>query len=438
MRQSSTARALLGKWVRKGQPNTLERPSFKQLIRLVCPSPHKKYVVEAQGLSLASTFLQAITLDINSHENLARMPSRQLHQKQSISSANLYDIDCSFLPFVELKTKRRVGKQCKPVLLALTSDDELVRVYFVHNLYDTLVKMDKIIEKLLNATSVDEWLISNGWGLLVSTTAINLVSIVLGAIIFYYIGRAFIGYGIRHVIRQTAKQRAWHKKDAEKREKTLLSLLQSFWKIVMVAYALAMIANKLFGFDLSPLFASAGIIGIAIGFGSQSLVKDFLTGVFIIAENQYRVGDVVEIMGSSGTVERVGTRTTVVRDLNGNVHYIPNGTIQRVINKTMGYGITRFSIDIAAGADSEQAIKIINKIGEDMAAEEKWKKRIINPPKYDSLGVVSEKSIELIITGKTMPSDQWSVTREMRTRLLKALEEARIPIVNLPAADIAK
>lgn len=298
--------------------------------------------------------------------------------------------------------------------------------------------MDELIKQLLNNTSTDEWLSSHGWGFLFSDPAITLASILIGAVIFYYLGKLFITYGVRHIIRQTAKQRAWHHKDAEKRENTLISLMRSFWRIVMFAYVAAMVANKLFGFDLSPLFASAGIIGIAIGFGSQSLVKDFLTGLFIIAENQYRVGDVVDIMGSTGTVERVGTRSTVIRDLNGSVHYIPNGTIQRVINKTMGYGITRFSLEIAADSNTEEAMRIINQVGEDMANDEQWKKRIINPPKCDTVGAVTEKSIELIVAGKTMPSDQWSVTLEMRNRLLKALEEAGITITSLPAAEVAK
>lgn len=300
------------------------------------------------------------------------------------------------------------------------------------------MKMNDLITQLLTMTSIDEWLSDRGWGFALSTPAITLVSVLIGAVIFYYVGRLFISYGIRHIIRQTAKQRAWHRKDIEKRENTLTSLMLSFWRIVMLIYIAAMIANKLFGFDLSPLFASAGIIGIAIGFGSQTLVKDFLTGIFIIAENQYRVGDVVDIMGSSGTVERVGTRSTVIRDLNGSVHYIPNGTILRVINKTMGYGITRFSIEIAADADVRQATKIIDSIGQSMASDPAWRKRIIDAPTCNTVGAVSEKSVELIVTGKTMPSDQWSVTLEMRNRLMSALQEANITIVSLPAAEISR
>ena len=179
--------------------------------------------------------------------------------------------------------------------------------------------MDKFINDLLAAWNFDEWLDKRGLGFLVSDPAVQLISILIGTVAIYYIGRVFLSYGVRYIIRHAAKHRAWHRKDREKREKTIQELIKSSWRIIMLIYAVAMIANKLFGFDLSPLFASAGIIGVAIGFGSQSLVKDFLTGIFIISENQYRVGDVVDIMGSVGTVERVGTRSTVIRDRDGSV-----------------------------------------------------------------------------------------------------------------------
>lgn len=293
--------------------------------------------------------------------------------------------------------------------------------------------MNTLIERLLSATSADEWLRDNGLGWLVGPTAINLVTILTGAVLVYFVGQLFISHGIRHIIRNTARHRSWHRKDIEKREATLMSLMTSSWRIIILLYVAAMLANKLFGFDLSPLFASAGIIGVAIGFGSQSLVKDFLSGMFIIAENQYRVGDVVDIMGSTGTVERVGTRSTVIRDEDGNVHYIPNGTIQRVVNKTMGYSVARFSIEVAPETSIAQITKLINTTGEAMAKEEAWRKKIISPPHFVDVGEISEKSMEITASSKTMPSDQWAVVQEMRRRLLKQCDKAGIAIVTLPS-----
>ena len=293
---------------------------------------------------------------------------------------------------------------------------------------------DTLIKQLLNSSRVDEWMIEHGLGWLVSERMVETVSIVIGTVIVYYLGRIFITWAIRYAIHSTAKHRSWHRKDIEKRENTLTQLIRSFWRITIIAYIAAMVASKLFYFDLSPLFASAGIIGVALGFGAQSLVKDFLAGIFIIAENQYRVGDIVDVMGASGTVERVGTRSTVLRDADGNVHYLPNGTIQHVINKTMGYSMSRFTLQLDPSSDISRAADIINETGQQLSKEKSWDKKIIEPPKFVSVGDITGRSVELIVAGKVQPSDQWAVTSEMRRRLLKEFEKQEIELAVIPTA----
>ena len=293
---------------------------------------------------------------------------------------------------------------------------------------------DTLIKQLLNSSRVDEWMTEHGLGWLVSERMVETVSVVIGAVIVYYLGRIFITWAIRYAIHSTAKHRSWHRKDIEKRENTLTQLIRSFWRITIIAYIAAMVASKLFYFDLSPLFASAGIIGVALGFGAQSLVKDFLAGIFIIAENQYRVGDVVDVMGASGTVERVGTRSTVLRDADGNVHYLPNGTIQHVINKTMGYSMSRFTLQLDPSSDISRAADIINETGQQLSKEKSWDKKIIEPPKFVSVGDITGRSVELIVAGKVQPSDQWAVTSEMRRRLLKEFEKQEIELAVIPTA----
>ncbi len=297
---------------------------------------------------------------------------------------------------------------------------------------------DTLIKQLLNSSRFDEWMTEHGLGWLVSERMVETVSIVIGAIIVYYFGRMFITWAIRYAIHSTAKHRSWHRKDIEKREKTLTQLIGSFWRITIIAYIAAMVANKLFYFDLSPLFASAGIIGVALGFGAQSLVKDLLAGIFIIAENQYRVGDVVDVMGATGTVERVGTRSTVLRDADGNVHYLPNGTIQHVINKTMGYSMSRFTLQLDPSTDISHATDIINETGQRLSKERPWDKKIIEPPKFVSVGDITGRSVELIVAGKVQPSDQWAVTSEMRRRLLKEFEKQEIELAVIPTATTHK
>lgn len=292
--------------------------------------------------------------------------------------------------------------------------------------------MDTLINKILSETKIDEWLTENGFGWITSTRVIETISVILGSIVVYFVVRFLISWSIKHMFTASAKYRSWHHKDIEKREETLLQLLGSFWKIVVVCYVAAMVANKLFLFDLSPLFASAGIVGVALGFGAQSLVKDFLSGIFIITENQYRVGDIVDIMGAVGTVERVGTRSTIIRDSDGNVHYIPNGTIQHVINKTMGYSISRFVLRLDPSVDINEVAEIINETGSKLASEEKWKNKIIDSPKFVSVGDITGRSVEITVSGKTQPSDQWAVTSQMRRRLLKQFEKRNIELATIP------
>lgn len=298
------------------------------------------------------------------------------------------------------------------------------------------MKMDTLIQQCLDSTKADEWMEAHGLGWFVSPQMVQTVSLVIGAVIFYFIGKFFIKLAIRYFLRSTARHRSWHRKDVEKREKTLIQLTHSFWRILMMFYVAAMVANKLFLFDLSPLFASAGIVGVALGFGAQSLVRDFLSGIFIIAENQYRVGDVVDVMGAIGTVERVGTRSTVIRDAEGNVHYVPNGTIDHVINKTMGYSMSRFTLQLDPRADVAEVTKLINAVGEQLAKEKAWQKKIIEPPSFVSVGDITGHSVELIIAGKVQPSDQWSVTSEMRRRLLQKFEAEGVLLATLPTPAI--
>ncbi|HSW92364.1 MAG TPA: mechanosensitive ion channel family protein [Patescibacteria group bacterium] len=246
--------------------------------------------------------------------------------------------------------------------------------------------------------------------------------IVIVGIGFYWAGPMIINWLMGHVF-VTGYQRTLHKKDLEKRQHTLSFLFANVWRILSVLMIAYLIFAQFFDYKaLAPLFASAGIIGVAFGFGAQSLVKDFLSGVFIISENQFRVGDVIDIEGFGGTVERIGVRSTVLRDVDGNVHYFPNGMVQHVINKTMGYSMARFTLSVAPDANMDNVTKIINKIGLNLANEEEWKNKILEAPQFVNIGNFNATSVDIIITGKTQPSDQWAVVNEMRKRLLAKFE----------------
>lgn len=263
---------------------------------------------------------------------------------------------------------------------------------------------------------------------LISSAAVESIVIVIVTFFFYVIGTMILRILVKNAVERT-RQRTWHRKDVEKRQRTLVGLFTNIWRILVLSVGAYGLLNTLVpNVSLAPLFASAGIIGVAIGFGSQSLVKDFLSGMFIISENQYRVGDIIDINGSTGTVERIGTRSTVIRDADGNVHYFPNGSIQHVVNKTMGYSMARFTIGVHPSNELEGIITIINEAGKKLATEEKWKHKIIDAPSFESIGEFTPSTVNLLISGKTQPSDQWSVTAEMRRRLLVAFEKKKIDL----------
>jgi mscS mechanosensitive ion channel len=259
-------------------------------------------------------------------------------------------------------------------------------------------------------------------------TALEIIIIIIVAIALYWVGPRVVMWLTRHAF-VTTYQRTLPKKDLEKRHKTLGGLFANVWRIIVVVIAGYAIFTHFFNSAaLAPLFASAGIIGVAFGFGAQSLVKDFLSGVFIISENQYRVGDIIEIDGFGGTVERIGVRSTVIRDVEGNVHFFPNGVVQHVINKTMGYSKVYFTITVAPDTNISTASDIINRIGEEISSEEKWQHKVIEPPHFDILGDFNASSISLVVSGKTQPSDQWALTAEMRRRILREFEKEHIEL----------
>lgn len=256
---------------------------------------------------------------------------------------------------------------------------------------------------------------------------VDIIVIVVIGTIFYYVGTLAVRKIIRRAVQ--TRGRTWNRKDIEKRQNTLVGLFVNVWKaLVVVTTVLIIFRTLLPDISLAPIFASAGIVGIGIGFGSQSLVKDFLSGIFIISENQYRVGDIVDLEGAAGTVERIGVRSTVLRDPDGNVHYVPNGMVQHVINKTMGYSMARFSIAVAPSSDLDQVIAIVNKVGEALANDPAWKNKIIEAPAFLSVGDFTASSVSVLISGKTQPSDQWSVASEMRRHIFAAFEENSIEL----------
>ncbi len=259
---------------------------------------------------------------------------------------------------------------------------------------------------------------------------------VIAILFFGWLGRHFGGMIIDRLIRQTVRSSTLNPlsaDDVKKRQDTLISLLTVIWKGVLILTVVFLVFQQVFPrIDLTPFFASAGIVGIALGFGAQSLIKDFLSGIFIITENQYRVGDVVDIEGAAGTVERITIRSTVLRDASGNVHFLPNGEVLHVINKTMGFSKINFTLAVHPDTDIDKLAKLIDDVGEKMYEDEKWSEKLLEAPHFLNVGTVSDMALEVTIVGKTNPSKQWSATGELRKRLIRAFDKNKIELAHIP------
>jgi small conductance mechanosensitive channel len=213
------------------------------------------------------------------------------------------------------------------------------------------------------------------------------------------------------------------------RAKTMGSLLKSVITGVVGAVIGTMMLSEL-GINIAPIIASAGIIGVALGFGAQSLVKDFLSGVFMILEDQYGVGDVIDLGEANGTVEAVSLRVTRLRDVNGTVWYVPNGEILRVGNMSQNWARTVLDICVAYDEDFAKVRSILQEIAHDLWEDEDYRGQIIEEPEVWGVQELAPDGVTVRVTLKTAPLEQWAVAREMRERILArfAHEGIEIPL----------
>ncbi|MDW3177379.1 MAG: mechanosensitive ion channel family protein [Acidimicrobiia bacterium] len=214
---------------------------------------------------------------------------------------------------------------------------------------------------------------------------------------------------------------------AQRRAVTLGVMLDSLVSILVWTTAGFMVLGEL-GVSLGPLIASAGIAGIALGFGAQSVVRDFLAGIFVIVEDQYGVGDVIDVGEAIGTVEEVGFRTTLVRDVSGVLWTVPNGVIQRVGNYSQIWSKSIFDIEVAYDTDIDQAMEVIKHTLDEVWQENLEEATIIEEPEVQGVQAFGESAVVIRAAVKTDPAEQWTAARIINGRLKKALDEAEIEI----------
>jgi moderate conductance mechanosensitive channel len=217
------------------------------------------------------------------------------------------------------------------------------------------------------------------------------------------------------------------------RAKTMADVLGRLANAVIWGIAILVVVGEL-GINLAPLIAGAGVLGIALGFGAQSLVRDFLSGFFMLVEDQYGVGDVIDVGGTvggtaggvSGTVEGVSLRTTRLRDVEGVVWHVPNGEIKRVGNKSQQWSRALLDIEVDRDTDVASAIRVIKETADAMWHEEGWRDAILTEPDVWGIEELGAQSMKLRLVVQTLPLEQWRVARELRARIKAALDEAGI------------
>lgn len=214
----------------------------------------------------------------------------------------------------------------------------------------------------------------------------------------------------------------------EKRAKTVSGLLTQVGRIVIITFVVILVLDTFM--NITPLLAGAGIIGLAISFGSQSLVKDVISGFFILMERQFDVGDVVAIADKSGTVERMSLRMVVLRDLDGSIHVIPNGQISTVTNHTRGWSRAVVDLGVAYHTDVDEAIEILRDEAARFAADPLWKPRLDGIPEVVGVEGLGDSKVTLRVLLRTRPGKHWEVGREYRRRAIIRLDREGVKVPN--------
>lgn len=253
---------------------------------------------------------------------------------------------------------------------------------------------------------------------------IPIVLIIIGA----WLAKHYGTHLVSRILRRTVRADLYPTKaDRVKRIQTLDSITKAIISVGVIVVAVIMVLSEL-GINTAPLIASAGVLGIALGFGAQSLVKDFSSGLFIIADNQYRVGDVVKVNNVAGVVEAIALRTTVIRAFDGTQYHVPNGSIGVTANMTMGYGGFDENIVFSQDADIAKVTLVINRVGQEMADDPSIAKDIKEAPQVMWVVGFDANGITVKVVGKTTPGESWRLRGEFYRRLIIALRKSKLEI----------
>ena len=257
------------------------------------------------------------------------------------------------------------------------------------------------------------------------SSGIRVIVIIAIAVGVYLICRPII----RSVIKRLVSHRMAGEDEAEIRQRTdtLSSVLVKIVGVIILVVAVITILPE-FGVNITSLIAAIGIGGLAIAFAAQNLIRDFISGFFILLEDQYGIGDVVSIAGIAGVVEDITLRRTILRDLDANVHSVPNGKVELSTNMTKKFSRVNLNVSVGYGENLKHVIDIINKICQEMAEEPQWKDDFITTPSVLRVDKLGDSGIDIKILGDTKPAKQWAIMGELRLRLKNAFDREGIEI----------
>jgi small conductance mechanosensitive channel len=253
---------------------------------------------------------------------------------------------------------------------------------------------------------------------------IKIAVVIVLAIITYRVIKSVIR---RIVEREIDEEDPLVKRVREQRARTLASLLANVAAVAVVVVVLLTILDILLE-NIGPILASFGILGLAISFGAQSLVKDMITGTFMLMEGQFGIGDVVRVSDVSGQVEKITLRTTVLRDMEGIVHIIPNGEITRVSNLTKSWSRTVLNIGVAYKEDVDRVIAVLRDEGQAFKADPEWGPLMLDDVEVLGVDSFGDSSVNFRVVVKTLPLKQWDIARELRRRIKNRFDAERIEI----------
>jgi small conductance mechanosensitive channel len=239
---------------------------------------------------------------------------------------------------------------------------------------------------------------------------------ILGAIVVAWLSYWALILVLRRIEQQLQASSSGTITAQEQRTRTLLSLLRSVGVVLIFVVLVFMILNAL-GVQLGPLLAGAGVLGLAVSFGAQSLVKDVISGLFMLFENQFGVGDVIRIEGVSGTVEKMTLRVVVLRDVHGAVHIVPNGQITKVSNLTRSWSRAVLDVAVSHSEDPDRVIAVLREVGEELYADAEWKPLLVEEVQVPGIENLTDTAVTIRVMAKTLPLKQWDVARELRRRI---------------------